>query len=40
MAYALGLTGMAQELVANSELVSYADDILVLRLARETLWAD
>ena len=35
LAYQLELTGIAQELVANSEFVSASDDAIELRLARE-----
>ena len=35
MAYTLGLTGMAQELAANSELASLTDNTLSLRLPEE-----
>ena len=35
LAYELGLTGLAQELVANSECLGYADDLLQLRLPNE-----
>jgi hypothetical protein len=35
MAYSLGLTGMAQELAANSEFASLTDNTLSLRLPEE-----
>ena len=35
LAYDLGLSGMAQELVANSECLNYADDCIELRLPGE-----